>query len=232
MFTRSRAFTLIELLIVVAIIAILAAIAVPNFLEAQTRSRVGRAQSDLRTLATALESYKVDWNRYPADWVILQQGGGDEGLGGQLASEGFIPPRISSPVAYLSSADLKDPFSPPEVRGFYPTTPQGLSWPVGNLFYQSVEHSMRAANSPVFPGGNIVREYQRQQPATSFNQAKTAAGWGNGFPWHEHYGLWKAGSLGPNRRYNGGANIYDPSNGTISRGDIYRTQKDPIGNIR
>jgi len=44
---RLPAFTLIELLIVVAIIAILSAIAVPNFLEAQTRSKVSRTQADM-----------------------------------------------------------------------------------------------------------------------------------------------------------------------------------------
>jgi type II secretory pathway pseudopilin PulG len=63
---------LIELLIVVAIIAILAMIAVPNFLEAQTRSKVARAQTDVRSLAVALEAYMVDWNTYPV-WT------GDEG---------------------------------------------------------------------------------------------------------------------------------------------------------
>jgi type II secretion system protein G len=63
---KYSAFTLIELLIVVAIIAILAAIAVPNFLEAQTRSKVSRAQADMRSLATAIESYRVDNNSYPA----------------------------------------------------------------------------------------------------------------------------------------------------------------------
>lgn len=58
-------FTLIELLIVVAIIAILAAIAVPNFLEAQVLAKASRAKGDLRTVATALEAYRVDASHYP-----------------------------------------------------------------------------------------------------------------------------------------------------------------------
>ncbi|NQU44909.1 prepilin-type N-terminal cleavage/methylation domain-containing protein, partial [bacterium] len=65
-----RAFTLIELLIVVAIIAILAGIAVPNFLEAQVRAKVSKAKSDLRTVATGLEAYHVDNNRYPPITLI------------------------------------------------------------------------------------------------------------------------------------------------------------------
>jgi prepilin-type N-terminal cleavage/methylation domain-containing protein len=59
------AFTLIELLIVVAIIAILAAIAVPNFLEAQVRAKVSRAKNDMRVMAGALEQYHADNNGYP-----------------------------------------------------------------------------------------------------------------------------------------------------------------------
>ncbi|MGB9693004.1 MAG: type IV pilin protein, partial [Candidatus Sumerlaeaceae bacterium] len=51
---RRRAFTLIELLIVVAIISILAGIALVNFLDAQVRSKASRAKADMKTVVTAL----------------------------------------------------------------------------------------------------------------------------------------------------------------------------------
>ena len=102
------AFTLIELLIVVAIIAILAAIAVPNFLEAQTRAKVSRVKADMRSMATAIETYILDWNSYPPC--------NNFGLPGRRTTEGDIDPRdrtlerLSTPQAYLTSAFLNDPF--------------------------------------------------------------------------------------------------------------------------
>src|SRR5512133_1923096 len=89
--SRKSAFTLIELLIVVAIIAILAAIALPNFLEAQTRAKISAVHSDMRTLTTALEAYRADTNAYPP------------------ALNAFLPPnpetetwRLTTPVPYLT----------------------------------------------------------------------------------------------------------------------------------
>ena len=59
-----QAFTLIELLIVVAIIGILAAIAVPNFLNAQIRAKVAKTEGEMRTFVTAVEMYHVDHGKY------------------------------------------------------------------------------------------------------------------------------------------------------------------------
>ncbi len=68
---KTAAFTLIELLIVVAIIAILAAIAVPNFLMAQTRAKVARVQSDFHTLFLAVECYRVDNGLISANDILV-----------------------------------------------------------------------------------------------------------------------------------------------------------------
>ena len=62
----SKGFTLIELLIVVAIIGIIAAIAIPNLLNAIDRGKQKRTMADMRSIGTAVESYAVDNNVYPA----------------------------------------------------------------------------------------------------------------------------------------------------------------------
>jgi len=63
---RNKGFTLIELLIVVAIIGIIAAIAIPNLLNAIDRGKQKRSMADLRSIGTAVESYSIDNNYYPA----------------------------------------------------------------------------------------------------------------------------------------------------------------------
>ncbi|MGC9327271.1 MAG: type II secretion system protein [Candidatus Hinthialibacter sp.] len=88
-----EAFTLIELLIVVAIIGILAAIAVPNFLNAQLRAKVSRVMADFRNYGTSIESYILDNNAAPWDVPCPS---GDHGWASCLS-------RLTTPVAYMSS---------------------------------------------------------------------------------------------------------------------------------
>jgi type IV pilus assembly protein PilA len=62
---KKKGFTLIELMIVVAIIGILAAIAIPNFLRFQARSKQSEAKQNLGSIYTAYTSYFSDNNTYP-----------------------------------------------------------------------------------------------------------------------------------------------------------------------
>lgn len=69
---RSGGFTLIELMIVIAIIAILAAILVPNFIRARAQGQLTACKSNLKNIGTALEMYSTDWSgKYPSDTALL-----------------------------------------------------------------------------------------------------------------------------------------------------------------
>jgi type II secretion system protein G len=197
-------FTLIELLIVVAIIAILAAIAVPNFLEAQVRAKVSRTKSDLRSLATALESYYIDNNAYPINnqlqnlipnWWTWPQGVHRRAIQGYMTQQCF--PQMTTPIAYISSVEaFVDVFN----HGTNPDT---------------------GGTRPDFFG-----YYYRYHPEGTFNSRF----------------MWLLGSMGPNNRWNpdiaSAAALrnqvnppydpdyvmtpYDPTNGTVSDGNIGR----------
>ena len=73
--SRRGAFTLVEIMIVVAIIALLAAIAVPGFLRARKRSQASRILNDLRMIDAAVDQYAIETNRSTnntvntADWT-------------------------------------------------------------------------------------------------------------------------------------------------------------------
>jgi prepilin-type N-terminal cleavage/methylation domain-containing protein len=88
---KTRAgFTLVEIMIVVAIIALLAAIAVPGFLRARKRSQASKVLNDLRLISSAMDQYAIetnkksndpigvdDWTRYIKKATVLYDTGAD-----------------------------------------------------------------------------------------------------------------------------------------------------------
>jgi len=209
-----RAFTLIELLIVIAIIAILALIAIPNFLEAQVRAKVARVQTSMRTIATALEAYYVDFNNYP-----IRGYGAGELPPDMFGDRVFRFKCMSSPIAYITDcyASALDPFQIDRmggnrkdhtfgylnrqgyVRYTLETDPTPPDWAVMDLpfwFLASRGPDRRQGPTLIDPANNKWAEYG------------------------EIEGFFK--KIHPPSDIRLIASLYDPTNGTVSNGDIVR----------
>ncbi len=214
---KSKGFTLIELLIVVAIIAILAAIAIPNFLQAQTRAKVSRVQSDMRSISTALESYYVDHNEYIPDYDPV--GEGDSRYGRYLQRQ----THLTTPIAYMTSIP-EDVFAEgPAVQPGLLRGPYTVDWSEDGeldsiLAFDFTKHRREGQDYhfPNTPTMEILAEGLAMDPESA-NQIE-----------------WALRSVGPDtipmpfgyteEQYEAGSHhAYDPTNGTVSRGQIYRT---------
>ena len=190
-----KSFTLIELLIVVAIIAILAAIAVPNFLEAQVRSKVSRVRADMRALKTALEAYATDYGKYP----MLRNRPDQQNRGGIGDAVD-----LTTPVAYITSVGMPDPFRRATIDSHQVTWADTMTYGYVNI--------------------NLCREQESIGDPLSSPQYLLFS-WGpdfvvgpdpvTGAP--SFYGDYAADPVGTNRY---ALWEYDPTNGTKSPGDI------------
>ena len=193
---KKNAFTLIELLIVIAIILILISIALPNFLEAQLRAKVVRMRGDVRSMAIAAISYRGDFGKYPipgdpfykgeADWVYRQQ-------------------RLTTPIQYIKTLP-RDIFRTPhahnmndlfdfEVKGGIPDT-----W-----FVQDPK-------APLIKNGIDV--YIRS--------------WGPDRKQEYPYVGSDDGLTHRSRGWSTTEDVYSPTNGSVSRGDLWGLLPGPI----
>lgn len=96
--SNNSAFTLVEIMIVTAIIAVMSAIAIPNILRARLNARVARVASNFKTFATGFQMYAVDNGALPPDAHLVLPAGMDtyinpadwakDAMGGQYNWEG------------------------------------------------------------------------------------------------------------------------------------------------
>lgn len=115
---RESGFTLIELLVVVAIIGILAAIAIPVFLNQRNTARNASVESDLRNLATVMETAYTQNGAYPTDLTALEAAGATSSEGNAIV----VTPATSSFSILGCNSESGDPYLYDSAQGGFVDT--------------------------------------------------------------------------------------------------------------
>jgi len=214
---RRRAFTLIELLIVTAILGILGAIAVPNFLQARLRAQTAKTNGDMDAVAKAVMMFRLDQNHFPpatdnlgesyvsgkVDFMYIE-----EFVTFQTSKAGTPVACLTSPIPYLSQAPL-DPFSND------PVLPYGYAG--GRIGYIITSFGPDRDQNE---GINDLNHRGDIDEPTAFLLADGE---------ETEYSL-MASFMGTSTRQQSPARLrnylqartYDPSNGLVSNGDLWR----------
>jgi len=172
---------------------------VPNFLEAQTRAKVSRVKTDFRSLATAIEAYRLDFTDYP-DMSRIPHDDHYGPLGAYT--------QLTSPVAYITDVNMRDPFKknlPGEANDQFQGV--GSDW----ISYGYMNLPARRGGNPVYPTPPIWMLQSQGPDHVDSGHSSPAPGRGSVSAYAE---------IDPRTDYYWCR--YDPTNGTVSFGDILR----------
>ena len=190
-----RAFTFVEILLVMTIISILAAIAVPNFIEAKARATVSRTHADLALVKMGIEAYRVEHRAYPLNRTP-----------GQTDPADLVV--LTTPIVYLGSLPI-DVFTRSIARGerhVRAVTPEPYRYLNGVQL--DAEAGLRISGPAAFRMGGVNGRFD-------------ALLWGTG----PGDSLRAVPPEGPATEILASGEVkivpYDPTNGTTSAGDIY-----------
>ena len=136
--TMRRGFSLIELMFVVAIIVILAAVIIPNFTGITDRSKIARVSEDFSNFATALELYRADWGTFPtASTAAVPVASATAVFFKELTGQGTTNATTNKTITgfeggiqYVKEDTLKNLVSPynPSDTYYYKTDAAGHAW--------------------------------------------------------------------------------------------------------
>jgi prepilin-type N-terminal cleavage/methylation domain-containing protein len=215
---RQQGMTLTELLIVSAIVGILVAIALINFNRSLTMSRVARARADMRSLATALEAYVLDWGELPrGNWYQVATSFRAVGSDRSLVL-------LSSPIAYISNGLLTDPFETVSRAGAFvtsqPTPDHDHPDDSAHIWYKYSARNQKGNTS----GTRGAPDWDLWTTSTCWFLLQSSGPDGVRFTLGN-----TGGGINADAPQHFLSTIYDPTNGVISRGSLYQEGGQPTG---